>query len=189
MIDIGSGGAVGVATSVPSVRGGLSYLAANTASMEDPLGQSRPGRLIQERIERKGLRPRLAAGLIAVLWLAAIAGFGVIMRLVDPDSFDTIWDGMWWATQTVTTVGYGDIVPDQAGGQVIAAVLMVGGLSFFAVITGVITSEFVTRAQERRRAQRVDSLEQTIDSIARDVADIRERLGRLGDGDVRPPPT
>ena len=49
---------------------------------------------------------------------------------------------MWWATQTVTTVGYGDVVPDSAGGQLIAVVLMVGGLSFFAVVTGVITSVF-----------------------------------------------
>ena len=63
---------------------------------------------------------------------------------------------MWWATQTVTTVGYGDVVPDSAGGQLIAVVLMVGGLSFFAVVTGVITSVFVTRAQAERRAQEAD---------------------------------
>ena len=41
----------------------------------------------------------------------AIVIFGVVERLVDPDTFDTVWDGMWWATQTVTTVGYGDVVP------------------------------------------------------------------------------
>ena len=32
-------------------------------------------------------------------------------RLVDPHTFDNIWLGMWWAIQTVATVGYGDVVP------------------------------------------------------------------------------
>ena len=162
----------------------------NTASMEGrkgPLGDSVPGRLIERRVQRHGLRPQLAAAIIAVLWVVAIVVFGIVMRLVDSDSFDTIWDGMWWATQTVTTVGYGDIVPDQAGGQVIAAVLMIAGLSFFAVITGVITSAFVTRAQEARRAQRVDTLEQTIHSMARDIREMREQLARPGEPGAGPP--
>ena len=163
----------------------------NTASMEDPkapFGDSALGRLVERRVERKGLRPQLAAAVIAILWLIAIVVFGVIMRLVDPDSFDTIWDGMWWATQTVTTVGYGDIVPEQAGSQVIGAVLMIAGLSFFAVITGVITSAFVTRAQEARRVQRVGTLEETIEGIARDIGEMRVELARLRGDDDAPPP-
>ena len=159
--------------------------------MEDrkgPFGDSAAGRLIESRVERKGLRPQLAAAVIAILWLIAIVVFGVVIRLVDPDSFDTIWEGMWWATQTVTTVGYGDIVPEQADGQVIGAVLMIAGLSFFAVITGVITSAFVTRAQEARRAQRAGTLEETMEGMARDIGEMREQLTRLrGDGAAGPP--
>lgn len=144
--------------------------------------------MIERRVQRKGLRPRVAASVIAVLWLIAIVVFGVVERLVDPDSFDTIWDGMWWATQTVTTVGYGDVVPDQAGGQLIATVLMVGGLSFFAVITGVITSVFVTRAQEERHAHATDPLASRIDRLTAELGQMREQLARLdGDGDPRPP--
>src|SRR5262245_25009444 len=159
--------------------------------MEDPkapFGDSAAGRLIERGVERRGLRPQLAAAVIAALWLIAIVVFGVVMRLVDPDSFDTIWDGMWWATQTVTTVGYGDIVPEQTGSQVIGAVLMISGLSFFAVITGVITSAFVTRAQEARRAQQGGTLEETIERMGRDIGEIRVELARLrGDGDAPPP--
>ena len=162
--------------------------AANTATMEDPLRHSAAGRVIEHRVDRKGLRPRVAAGVIAVLWLIAIVIFGVIERLVDPDSFGTIWDGMWWATQTVTTVGYGDVVPDSAGGQLIAAVLMVGGLSFFAVVTGVITSIFVTRAQAERRAQEADPVAQALERLTAEVGVMREQLDRLGNGDPRPPP-
>ena len=162
--------------------------AANTATMEDPLRHSAAGRVIEHRVDRKGLRPRVAAGVIAVLWLIAIVIFGVIERLVDPDSFGTIWDGMWWATQTVTTVGYGDVVPDSAGGQLIAAVLMVGGLSFFAVVTGVITSIFVTRAQAERRAQEADPVAEALERLTAEVGEIRDLLARIGNGGPRPPP-
>ena len=85
--------------------------------------------------------------MIAGLWVIAIVVFGVVEHLVEPDTFHTVWDGMWWATQTVTTVGYGDIVPEQTAGKFVGAVLMIGGLSFFAVITGIITSIFIARAQ------------------------------------------
>src|SRR3954453_23375223 len=120
---------------------GLPDGAANNVGMGDPPQSPLLDQLIGRRVEKKGLRPRVAASVIAVLWLIAIVVFGIVERLVNPDAFDTIWLGMWWATQTVTTVGYGDVVPDQAAGQVIATVLMIGGLSLFAVITAVITSE------------------------------------------------
>lgn len=157
--------------------------------MEDPLRHTAPGRLIERRVERKGLRPRVAASVVAVLWMIAIVVFGVIMRLVDPDSFDTIWDGMWWATQTVTTVGYGDVVPADPAGQVIASLFMIGGLSFFAVITGVITSVFVTRSQEERRARRADPLAQKLDVLATELGEVREQLARLAGGDEPHPPS
>jgi voltage-gated potassium channel Kch len=140
----------------------------------------RAARYVERRIERKGLRPRVAASIIAGLWVIAIVLFGILVRLVDPDSFENVWLGMWWATQTVTTVGYGDYVPAQAGGQIIGVVLMVGGLSFFAVITGVITSAFVTASQDRRRASGQDPLVQKLERIAADVDAMRAELTRLG---------
>src|SRR3954463_9112977 len=117
-----------------------------------------PDRVISRRVEKKGLRPRVAAGIIAVLWLIAIVIFGIVEHLIDPQTFDTIWLGMWWATQTVTTVGYGDVVPVDAAGQLIASVLMIGGLSLFAVVTGAITSSFVARAQAEARGSAEDPM-------------------------------
>ncbi len=114
--------------------------------------------------------------MIALLWLAAIVVFGILVRLVDPDSFDNVWLGMWWATQTVTTVGYGDYVPEQTAGQIIGVVLMVGGLSFFAVITGVITSSFVAAAQARRRQRSDDPVLQRLDSMAAELKALRSEL-------------
>ena len=108
-------------------------------------GGSRPGaRWILRRISKKGLRPRYAAYIVIAAWTVAIVIFGVVERLIDPDTFGSIWLGIWWATQTVTTVGYGDVVPHQTAGKAIAVILMLGGLSFLAVLTGAITSLFVT---------------------------------------------
>ena len=71
--------------------------------------------------------------------------FGVVERAVDPKTFPSVWLGMWWAVETVTTVGYGDVVPNQTTGKIIAAFLMLGGLSLIAVVTAAITSGFVSR--------------------------------------------
>ena len=133
--------------------------------------------MVERRVQRKGLRPRVAASVIALLWVIAIVIFGIVEHLVDEQSFDTVWDGMWWATQTVTTVGYGDIVPEGTAGQVIAAVLMIGGLSLFAVITGVITSMFVTAAQARRGAQ--DPVIGRLEHLTAEVEALREQVVRL----------
>src|SRR5688572_6997688 len=135
--------------------------------------------MIEGRFERKGVRPRVAASIIAVLWLMAIVVFGILVRLVDPDSFDSIWLGMWWATQTVTTVGYGDYVPTQTAGQIVGVVLMVGGLSFFAVITGVITSSFVTAAQARGRLTGEDPVTGRLEELTAEIEAMRSELAEL----------
>jgi voltage-gated potassium channel len=146
--------------------------------MEGRPRRPRAERYVERRIERHGLRPRVAAGVIAVLWLTAIAIFGVIEHLIDPESFDNVWLGMWWATQTVTTVGYGDVVPDDAAGQLIATILMVGGLSFFAVITAMITSVFIARAQADRRSSLSDPVIARLDEISGELEAIRRELSR-----------
>jgi voltage-gated potassium channel len=92
------------------------------------------------------LRPRDAAYLIGTFWTLAVVVLGVVERLIDPKTLHSVWLGMWWAIQTVTTVGYGDVVPDQTAGEVIAGFLMLGGLSLISVVTAAITSGFVSRA-------------------------------------------
>src|SRR5262249_37287725 len=111
----------------------------------------RSERWIDRRLSRRGLRPRDAAYLICGFWAIAMVVFGVVEWLIDPKTFHSVWLGIWWAIQTVTTVGYGDIVPDQTAGKVVAGFLMLGGLSLLSVITAAITSGFVSRAESRRR--------------------------------------
>jgi voltage-gated potassium channel len=138
-----------------------------------------PGRVISRRAEKKGLRPRVAASIIAVLWLITVVVFGIVEHLVDPQTFDNVWLGMWWATQTVTTVGYGDVVPDQTAGQLIATVLMIGGLSLFAVVTGFITSAFVARAQAETRGTADDPMMIKLVEIEAKLAAIHAEVAEL----------
>jgi len=140
---------------------------------------------VDRKVTRKGLRPRYAAYLVITTWVIAIVVFGIVQRIADPHTFPTIWLAWWWAIQTVTTVGYGDIVPGAPLGKAVAAVLMVGGLSFLSILTATITSSFVARRQERSRArgddpvlQEVARLSAKIDSLEAELK--RARLDRTG---------
>jgi voltage-gated potassium channel len=147
--------------------------------MEEQPQEVRPGEAwVTRQIQNKGLRPRFAAYLIAAVWLVAVLAFGIVEHLIDRDTFPNVWLGMWWALQTVTTVGYGDIVPASTSGKVVASFLLLGGLSFLAVITGVVTSAFVTQAQARRTAAGGDPVMMKLDDLSRELAAVRSELQR-----------
>jgi voltage-gated potassium channel len=133
----------------------------------------------ERRIERRGLRPRDAAYLVAGFWAVAAVLFGVVERIVDPKTFHTVWLGIWWAIETVTTVGYGDVVPDQPAGKVIGAFLMLGGLSLLAIVTAAITSGFVARAQARRKSPEDDPVMKKLDQLGIELVSVKRELEQL----------
>jgi voltage-gated potassium channel Kch len=118
------------------------------------------------REQRKGLRPRDAAILIIIVWLLAIAIFGIVEHLVEPKTFPTVWLGMWWALVTVTTVGYGNVVPVSTAGRIIASFLLLGGLAFLTVIIAMITGGFVARYQRETSAAGDDHISQGMEQLS-----------------------
>jgi voltage-gated potassium channel len=54
---------------------------------------------------------RIAASVIVVATAMVVVGGGVLIRVLDHSEYASVWVGMWWALQTVTTVGYGDVTP------------------------------------------------------------------------------
>jgi voltage-gated potassium channel len=114
----------------------------------------------------------------AGLWISGVTvmvtiAAGVVMWIVDTEEdIPTIWLGLWWAVQTVTTVGYGDVVPDTAEGKLIATVVMLTGIAFVAVATAAITAVFVESARKRLR-------EIGADAESDRHAEILERLERI----------
>lgn len=137
----------------------------------------------ERRVERKGLRPRYAAYLILAAWLIAVVVYGIVEHATDPTTFHTVWLGMWGGVETVTTVGYGDVVPASTAGKIVASVLMLGGLSFLAIITALITSAFVTRSQTKAQAGQHDDVSDQLHEISTQLAAVKEQLDRDRDSD------
>jgi voltage-gated potassium channel len=65
---------------------------------------------------------------------------GVLVRIVEPHTFTDIGLSFWWAVETITTVGYGDIVPESTAGRLVGAALMLTGVSLIPLVTSVAVS-------------------------------------------------
>jgi voltage-gated potassium channel len=157
---------------------GSGVLVPNTATMAERPPTFGPERWIEKHVQRTGLRPRHAAYLIGAFWAVAVIVFGVIERVIDPKTFHTVWLGMWWAVETVTTVGYGDVVPSQTPGKVIAGFLMLGGLSLLAVVTAAI-SGFVASTQRAGPPAGQDRVMRKLDELGAQLEAVQTELKRL----------
>jgi voltage-gated potassium channel len=96
---------------------------------------------------------RRAGLLIATVSVVVTIVSGVLMWALDHSEFPNVWLGLWWAVQTVTTVGYGDVTPENAVGRSIAAIVMLTGIGFLTVVTAAITAVFVESARRRLRVE------------------------------------
>ena len=122
---------------------------------------------------------RTAAGVIVTATTVVVVAGGVFMRLLDHGEYSNVWVGMWWALQTVTTVGYGDVTPKNPSGRIVAILVMLQGIAFLAITTAAITSTFVARAsKERERAQAADEDDAEVRIEAR-LLSIDQRLDRV----------
>ena len=89
-------------------------------------------------------------GLMLVLLLLASSLMYFAENDAQPDKFPSIPDAMWWSIITLTTVGYGDVVPVTNIGRVIVGVVAVMGIALFAVPAGILTSSFLEQMEQRR---------------------------------------
>jgi len=96
--------------------------------------------IIERRVARFVQEPPTVRGATAVIVSATfivVIGAGVLMTVIDGTEFPNIGVGLWWAVQTVTTVGYGDVAPKDPGGRLVATVVMLEGTAFIAIVTAV----------------------------------------------------
>ena len=99
--------------------------------------------------ERLTLLRAIATVLVIALALVLVAG--ALVRIVEPDTFPTLGLSYWWAVETVTTVGYGDVVPEDPPGRIVGTLLMLTGLALIPTLTTVIVSTLL--AKHRREEQ------------------------------------
>jgi voltage-gated potassium channel len=136
---------------------------------------------------RESLTARRAAGIIAAFTVLVTVAGGVMERVIDHSEFPTIGRGLWFALQTVTTVGYGDVTPKQAAGRFIGAVVMLAGIGFLAVITASVTASLVESSRRRFAAQSDLEATQRLEEVSDRLVRIETVLDQLvarrpGDG-------
>lgn len=124
------------------------------------------------------LTARRAAGIIAVFTVVITVAGGVLERFLDHQEYPTLGRGLWFALQTVTTVGYGDVTPEQASGRFIATVVMLTGIGFLAVVTASVTASLVESGRRRFTAQSESDDASRLDGIDRRLARIEAALNQ-----------
>lgn len=83
----------------------------------------------------------------------------LILFNVEPDTFDSFFDAIYWACVSLTTVGYGDLYPVSAAGRVIAMISSLVGIAIIALPAGIITGGYIDVMREEKES-RVEKSEQ-----------------------------
>ncbi|MBR0842953.1 ion transporter [Bradyrhizobium liaoningense] len=96
---------------------------------------------------------------LMVVFLASVAEY-YLERDVQPQTFGSVPSALWWAVVTLTTTGYGDVVPVTPLGRMVAALVMISGLGVFGLWTGILATGF---AAETRR----DNFLKTWESVSK----------------------
>jgi voltage-gated potassium channel Kch len=138
--------------------------------------------LIERRLSRFLRDPvsvRSAASVIIVATAVIVVASGVAMRALDRHEYSSIWQGMWWALQTVTTVGYGDVTPENVPGKFVGGAVMLAGVALVTIVTAVVTSSFVARAQAQRGAEDATEDDLAAQRVDAGLQDITARLDRV----------
>jgi hypothetical protein len=128
----------------------------------------RPGRRRQ-----LGIVPALAA--VASLTTVGVLTGGLLVTVTDPEVFPHPGTGIWWAATTITTVGYGDVVPISGAGRLVAAVLMFGGVAALAFVTAIAASSIVIGGVAEEE-QEIEAHERHIE---RQLVEVQARLARI----------
>ena len=107
------------------------------------------------QIALRSSRPKIIVFLLSVMLLVIILGtlMYIIESSASTNGFENIPDSIYWAIITLTTVGYGNIVPMTIFGKIVASFIMILGYGIIAVPTGIVTAEFSRKRKEKVSTQ------------------------------------
>ena len=87
------------------------------------------------------------------LAIAYVVISALLIFNVEPDSFNTFFDAIYWATVSLTTMGYGDIYPVTTIGRVVTIFSSVLGIAIVALPAGIITAGYMSELQESKNTE------------------------------------
>ncbi|WP_319446430.1 MULTISPECIES: potassium channel family protein [unclassified Mycobacterium] len=116
---------------------------------------------------------------------AVIIVYGAALAILDAErghnpQFQNFGDALWWSFTTVTTVGYGDTVPQTVTGRFVAVALMVAGVSLLGVVTATLASWIVQAVAAEDTASQTATAAQ-IDELRDEIRKLTESLNRDGE--------
>lgn len=128
---------------------------------------------INRAVDSGRILPYLAGVTLLITLLAATA----VWTLAHGE-FETFGEAAWWAAQTVTTVGYGDVIPHTAFSKFIAVFVMFFGVAAVSITTAIVTSALMAAAQRRLASDpsQRDPHAEVLDRIDRRLAALEKRL-------------
>lgn len=124
---------------------------------------------LREVLAHNRLGTTLAVSLVVIVMA------GLLMSAIDP-SVSSPWDGIWWAWVTVTTVGYGDIVPTTGAGKLFGSLLILLGVGLFSLMTASFSSFFIGRDVTKVEQE----IEKDVGRLQREEVDIHATIERVG---------
>ena len=74
----------------------------------------------------------------------------LLIYQVEPDTFETFFDAVYWSTITLTTVGFGDYTPVTMAGKAVAIITSLLGIAVFALPTGIITAGYLAELDHKK---------------------------------------
>jgi voltage-gated potassium channel len=112
---------------------------------------------------------RAVRTIVVIATLLVVVG-GVLVRIIESETFTSLGLAWWWALETVTTVGYGDVVPVSTGGRFVGGALMLAGVSLIPLVTSVVVSVLTlkrTQARHDEESARLARIEERLDQLTR----------------------
>jgi voltage-gated potassium channel len=89
--------------------------------------------------------------ILTMILVLASWGIYLLERSIQPDVFSSVPAAMWWAVVTLTTVGYGDVVPLSDGGKIFAGMISLIGIAMTALPAGILAAGFSSEVQRRNK--------------------------------------
>ena len=134
---------------------------------------------LEKRLIARMVSLTLRKSLFVIVSVAAMlaTAAAVLERLIDP-AFDTFPQALWFSVTTVSTVGYGDYVPESGAGKFVASALMLTGLGLIPLITSIVVSVLVaqqSRAQREEEQRDLTLILERLDSLDRKLTELGSR--------------
>ena len=106
-----------------------------------------------------------AFSILAIVLITAASGIYLLEHEVQPEAFGSIPAAMWWATSTLTTVGYGDVTPITPLGKVFGGLITIVGMGMVALPAGILASGFSAQLKQNRSVYRHKLIESLHDGV------------------------